>query len=96
VLLICKSPREADFVEPLKVTAMGANEMLTTQEAAAFLGLTVGYLYKLTMQKKIPYYKPFGNRCYFKRDELAQILQSNRIATVEETQRQAVVHVLSK
>jgi excisionase family DNA binding protein len=70
--------------------------MLTTQEAAAFLGLTVGYLYKLTMQKKIPYYKPFGNRCYFKRDELAQILQSNRIATVEETQRQAVVHVLSK
>ncbi|MBR5278583.1 MAG: helix-turn-helix domain-containing protein [Clostridia bacterium] len=75
---------------------MGANEMLTTQEAAAFLGLTVGYLYKLTMQKKIPYYKPFGNRCYFKRDELAQILQSNRIATVEETQRQAVVHVLSK
>ena len=58
---------------------MGANEMLTTQEAAAFLGLTVGYLYKLTMQKKIPYYKPFGNRCYFKRDELAQILQSNRI-----------------
>lgn len=75
---------------------MGANEMLTTQEAAAFLGLTVGYLYKLTMQKKIPYYKPFGNRCYFKRYELAQILQSNRIATVEETQRQAVVHVLSK
>ncbi len=75
---------------------MGANEMLTTQEAAAFLGLTVGYLYKLTMRKKIPYYKPFGNRCYFKRDELAQILQSNRIATVEETQRQAVVHVLSK
>ena len=54
MLLICKSPREADFVEPLKVTAMGANEMLTTQEAAAFLGLTVGYLYKLTMQKKIP------------------------------------------
>ena len=75
---------------------MGANEYLSTKEAAAFLGLTVGYLYKLTMQKKIPYYKPFGNRCYFKRDELAQILQSNRIATVEETQRQAVVHVLSK
>ena len=75
---------------------MGANEMLTTKEAADFLGLTVGYLYKLTMQKKIPYYKPFGNRCYFKRDELVQLLQSNRIATVEETQRQAVVHVLSK
>lgn len=75
---------------------MGANEMLTTKEAADFLGFSVGYLYKLTMQKKIPYYKPFGNRCYFKRDELSKLLQSNRIATVEETQRGAVVHVLSK
>ena len=75
---------------------MGANEMLTTREAADFLGLSVGYLYKLTMQKKIPYYKPFGNRFYFKRAELAELLQSNRIATVDEVQRQAVVHVLSK
>ena len=75
---------------------MRANEMLTTKEAAEFLRLSVGYLYKLTMQRKIPYYKPFGNRCYFKRDELAQYLQGNRIATVEETQRQAVVHVLTK
>ena len=75
---------------------MGANEMLTTKEAADFLRLSVGYLYKLTMQKKIPYYKPFGNRCYFKRTELAELLQSNRIATVDEVQRQAVVHVLSK
>lgn len=75
---------------------MGANEMLTTQEAADFLGFTIGYLYKLMMQKKIPYYKPFGNRCYFKRDELSQLLQNNRIATVEEIQRQAVAHVLSK
>ena len=75
---------------------MEENAMLTTKEAANFLGLSVAYLYKLTMQKKIPYYKPFGNRCYFKLAELAEILQSNRIATVDEVQRQAVVHVLSK
>jgi len=75
---------------------MGANEYLSTKEAAAFLGLTVGYLYKLTMQKKVPYYKPFGNRCYFERDELSQLLQNNRVATAEETQRAAVVHILSK
>lgn len=75
---------------------MGANEYLSTREAAEFLGLTVGYLYKLTMQKKVPYYKPFGNRCYFKREELSQLLQNNRVATAEETQRQAVVHILSK
>ena len=75
---------------------MEANEYLSTKEAAEFLGLTVGYLYKLTMWKKIPYYKPFGNKCYFKRDELSQLLQNNRMATAEETQCQAVVHILSK
>ena len=75
---------------------MGANEYLSTREAAEFLGLSVGYLYKLTMQKKVPYYKPFGNKCYFKRKELEQLIETNRVTTAEETQRQAVVHILSK
>lgn len=75
---------------------MGANEYLSTREAAEFLGLSVGYLYKLTMQKKVPYYKPFGNKCYFKREELEQLIETNRVTTAEETQRQAVVHILSK
>ena len=38
------------------------NNMLTSEEAAKYLGVTTGYLYKLTMRKKIPYYKPFGNK----------------------------------
>lgn len=68
--------------------------MLNTQEAAAFLGLTVGYLRKLTMQKKIPYYKPFGNKCYFDKDELLGVLRTNRVQTAEEIERQATNYVV--
>ena len=62
------------------------NNWLTHSEAAKYLGLTKGYLYKLTMQKKIPYYKPFGNRCYFKREDLDKVLKGNAIESNEETE----------
>lgn len=75
---------------------MKSEAMLTTKDAAQFLGLSVGYLYKLTMQKKIPYYKPFGNRCYFKKDELQQILEGGRVATAAENQAAALKHVLTR
>lgn len=34
-----------------------AKDLLTTVEAAEYLGLKKSYLYKLMMKKKIPYYK---------------------------------------
>lgn len=49
-------------------------EFITLKEAAQYLGVQESYLYKLTMQKKIPYYKPFGKLLYFKRQELDQII----------------------
>lgn len=68
--------------------------MLSTTEAAEFLGLTVGYLRKLTMQKKIPYYKPFGNKCYFDKDELLAVLRSNRVDTADEIEKRATIYAV--
>lgn len=63
-------------------------EVLTTDEAARYLGVSKSYLYKLTMKRQIPHYKPMGKICYFNRDELEQWLQRNRISTeVEISQR---------
>jgi excisionase family DNA binding protein len=73
-----------------------SGDLVTTKQAAQFLGLSVGYLYKLTMRKKIPYYKPWGNRCYFKLDELRQVIEGTRISTAEENQMAALKHVLMK
>lgn len=58
-------------------------EVLTSDEASRYMGISKSYLYKLTMLRKIPHFKPMGKMCYFNRLELEQWLQGNRIATDE-------------
>jgi len=41
------------------------NKPFTFNEAAAYLGISKSYLYKLTSGGKIPHYKPFGKKIYF-------------------------------
>lgn len=53
-------------------------EVLTSDEAARYMGMSKSYLYKLTMNQQIPHYKPTGKLCYFNRRELEQWLQKNR------------------
>lgn len=59
-------------------------EVLTTAEAAEFLGLKKSYLYKLMIRRQIPYYKPTGKHCYFKHEDLMQWMLSNRVSTINE------------
>ena len=68
-------------------TIFCSKEVLTSDEAAKYLGISKSYLYKLTMGQKIPHYKPMGKMCYFNRLELEQWLQNNRIATEAELSR---------
>ena len=42
-------------------------EVLTSDEAAKYMGVSKSYLYKLTMRQQIPHYKPIGKMCYFNR-----------------------------
>lgn len=58
-------------------------EVLTLDEAAQYMGIKKSYLYKLTMRREIPHYKPMGKMCYFKRTELEEWLTSNPVATAE-------------
>ena len=71
-------------------------EVLTSDEAARYLGISKSYLYKLTMRQLIPHYKPMGKMCYFNRQELEAWLQTNRIATDEEIGQQAQAYCLQK
>lgn len=59
-------------------------EVLTSDEAAKYMGVSKSHLYKLTMRGEIPHYKPTGKMCYFNRVELEQWLQQNRCATTTE------------
>ena len=69
-------------------------EVLTSEEAARYLGISKSYLYKLTMRQLIPHYKPLGKMCYFNRQELEAWLQNNRVATDEEINQQAQAYCM--
>jgi excisionase family DNA binding protein len=66
---------------------------LTVDEAAAYTGLAVSFLYKLTSTQEIPHYKPRGKMLYFNREELDAWLLGNRVKTIDEINRAALDHV---
>lgn len=70
-------------------TLFCTKEVLTSEEVARYMGVSRSYLYKLTMRREIPHYKPRGKICYFNRQEVEQWLQSNRVATDTELNNQA-------
>lgn len=64
-------------------------EVLTSDEVARYMGISKSYLYKLTMRREIPHFKPTGKLVFFNRAELEQWLQGNRIDTINESREQA-------
>ena len=77
-------------------TLFCTKEVLTSDEAARYMGVSKSYLYKLTMRKQIPHFKPMGKMCYFNRMELEQWLQSNRVATIKKIEQQAQAYCMKK
>ena len=77
-------------------TIFCTKEILTSEEAAKYLGISRSYLYKLTMERRIPHFKPMGKLCYFNRQELEQWLQTNRVATTVDIEQQAQDYCLKK
>ena len=75
---------------------LSTKEVLTSEEVAEYMGVSKSYLYKLTMLKQIPHYKPNGKMCYFNRKEIEQWLLSNRISTVDELSQQAQTYCFKK
>ena len=59
-------------------------DLLTTAEAAKYLGFSVHHLHRLTSEKSISYYKPGGRLCFFDRRELDAWVRQNRIASNSE------------
>lgn len=71
-------------------------EVLTIEEAAQYMGLKLSYVYKLTMTRELPHYKPFGKNIYFKRTELENWLLMNKIATNLELNSRALAYTMKK
>ena len=71
-------------------TIFCTKEVLTSDEAARYLGVSKSCLYKWTMSRQIPHYKsPTGKMCFFNRKEIEAWMQSQRVATDDELEQQA-------
>ena len=93
-----KMPEDLEKVADLITanTIFCTKEVLTSDEAARYLGVSKSYLYKLTMKGEIPHYKPMGKMCYFNRVEIEQWLQRNRVSTADEISQQAQAYCMRK
>ncbi len=80
-------------LERIETLLRGQKETLSFDEAAAYIGISKSYLYKLTAGCKVPHYKPEGKTLYFDRGELETWLRRNRVKTVDEIEREAVAKV---
>ena len=69
--------------------SIGLKKILTSEEAAAYMGISQSTVYKLTSSRSIPHFKPRGKMCYFDREELEHWLQRNRVATMAEINDEA-------
>lgn len=70
--------------------------LLTTTEAAQYLGVKPSYLYKMMMRRMIPYYKPGGKFCLFSREDLDAWLTSIRIKSQNEIASEAARYIASR
>ena len=61
-------------------------DFMNAAEAANYLSMTKGLLYKLTSTHRIPFYKPMGKRIFFKASELDEWVNAGRVPTNKELQ----------
>lgn len=64
---------------------------LTMDEAAKYLNISKGHLYRLTSTHEITYSKPNGKNIFFDREDLDEWKRRNRIPSHREVEQQAVV-----
>ena len=69
--------------------------LLTTTEAAKYLGLKPSYLYKLMMRRAIPYYKPNGKLCFFSKADLDAWLTNIRVRSQAEIDGDAAQYLVN-
>lgn len=78
----------------LDMGAIMQKSVLTAQEAALYLGWSISYLYKKTMSKDVPHYKPMGKTLYFDRLELEAWMKRNRVKTNDEAMDEAQTYLV--
>jgi len=79
----------AEIKQLLTVQSYQNDEPLSIDEACKFTGFKKSYLYKLTCQKDIPYFKPNGKLIYFSKADLQKWIFRNKHKSRQEIQAES-------
>jgi excisionase family DNA binding protein len=74
----------------------GTKEVMTLQDVAAYTGLSLSYLYKLTMTGILPHAKPNGKQIFVSKKELDKWLLSNGRKDAEQLDIDAATYLATK
>ena len=74
-----------------RLTLIGSKTVLDFDETLLFTGLSRGYLYRLTSEKKIPFFKK-NRKLYFKKSDLEAWMCDNRVQTEKEINCKAATY----
>lgn len=75
-----------------QMATIGAKTVLNLKEAAAFMGYTTQWVYRMTVRKDIPYYKR-GAKTFFRKSELEDWMTGHRVMSDEEINGAASLYV---
>lgn len=70
--------------------------LFNIDELVIYAGFSKLYIYKLTSQNKIPFYKPNGKHIFFKKTEIDEWLLNNRQSTIDEIESEAINYSVNK
>lgn len=85
-----RSERELTQLDRIERNSLlAAKNVLTVEDAAILLGLSPSTIYRWTMSKIIPHYKPNGKLVFFNKKELEEWMMRNRVASEDEIMDEA-------
>ena len=64
--------------------SLQAKDIMNVPEAAAYMGVSCSYVYKLTSTRQLPFHKPGAKLIYLKKEDLRDYMLRNRQQSVEE------------
>ncbi|GAB6395510.1 MAG: helix-turn-helix domain-containing protein [Bacteroidales bacterium] len=86
----------AEMQELKKLMLLRGKDTLTLSEAALHLGLSKSHLYKLCMNRAVPFYKGAGGKfSYFDKSELDKWAKSHKVATAAEIEQEAAAYLVT-
>ena len=85
----CENNILIQLAELRRLMIMGVKNVLSVEDLCLLLDTTRNNIYRMTSEKKIPFYKPLRGKIFFKREEIEAWLLRNRSASLDEIESKA-------